>query len=181
MVFTVHVASDLFKEKENISLEFPTRPPMKDLVATCEAAYDIETRSRRGSHPDFPFRVDQFQYHDETTDSWVELFSDAQLTHNGQIFAFQAENDLHSDVEGLVPAPKSIAAWVPGPTPVERCAVPPLDTAARRQAAFTAICARQGSGSKAVTYWGLRSTLDLCQICLATHAVGDMLTACDAD
>ena len=59
--------------------------------------------------------------------------------------------------------------------------MPPLDAAARRQAAFTAICARQGNGSKAVTYWGLRSTLDLCQIRLATHAVGDMLTACDAD
>ena len=183
-------SSDYFSiatDRLHITISCPSLiPPLvtTQFYSACEAVYDIEMRAKRvEGNPDFPFRVQQLHHFEAVSGEWTELYNQIQLANGGQVFAFQPTNALHSDAEGLVPAPRAVATWTPGVggavSTVPRCAVPSLDAASRRDVAFAAICSQ--SGETGITYWGLRQALDLCQITLTTLAIGDILTGADVD
>ncbi|KAJ9451853.1 calmodulin-like protein containing EF hand domain [Diplonema papillatum] len=178
MAFIVHVAADLFHQKENLKFEFPHRPSMPELSRVTESVYDVETRSwRPPDAPDFPFRVQQFQIHN-VMGQWIELINQNQLTHGCQVFAFQPSTTLHRDVMGAIPPPKNTVTWMSsGLEPIERCCVPALTAFERKSWVNFKLVEMEG----AITYWTLRNAMRLCQMELLMLPLGDSFTVTDVD
>ena len=183
MVFTVNVSTDLFQRKDNIAIEFPARPTMSELTTVCELLFDVAMRGNRpASSPDYLFKIQQFQYFDELSGSWTELYNQLQLTDGCQVFAFQPANEGTCDVQAVVPLARKIIPWIPTPgSAIPRCAVPGLEIpfSHRRDFVFHDI-ARQQQG--AITYWALRNSLLLSQIdVLSGSSLNEVFTHFDCD
>eukprot|EP00759_Apiculatamorpha_spiralis_P013177 PhF_6_TR19950/c0_g1_i2/m.29048 len=110
MVFTVHVAADLWGRKTNLSIDYPTHPTLGEFITKIEIIYSEYAESMRILHAPscpvpIPFRVTSIQLYDIERRIWVDMCSSQQLSHNVQAFAFQPECVYHTDVQAPIPAP----------------------------------------------------------------------------
>eukprot|EP01065_Artemidia_motanka_P020139 TRINITY_DN2410_c0_g6_i1.p1 TRINITY_DN2410_c0_g6~~TRINITY_DN2410_c0_g6_i1.p1 ORF type:complete len:587 (+),score=232.56 TRINITY_DN2410_c0_g6_i1:79-1839(+) len=102
MAFVVFVASDIFGQKVNLEIEFPTLPGLGDLSQYIEAAFTAEQNVRRpGSHP---YQVSKLQVVDENTDDWVDVVSPTQLRKYCQVYSFQPHSTRYTEAQGHIPA-----------------------------------------------------------------------------
>jgi hypothetical protein len=123
-MFTVQVAADIFGQKTNFELTFPSRPSLLELTRAAESAFSAEIGIRRADHiPQHSFHVAKFKAYDEDRNKWVDLLSEGQLLDFCQLYAFQPENPWHKETQKEIPA----------------AVKPPTQPAARRTASTAAV------------------------------------------
>ena len=132
-MFTALVASDIFGEKMNLEIGFPSRPSLAELKEETERCYNGEVGARAsrvsagvpaGTPAVPPYCVKRFQLFDEVSQRWASLASSNQLTDYCQLYAFQPPNPWHKEVRAPIPAPiKTKAHLLPlNPTHIESVA-----------------------------------------------------------
>ena len=92
MRFTLLVAADLYGNKVNLELSFPTFPTISEIHRVVETTFAVESSALRpAGHPFVPFKVARFHVFDDRLQGWAELSSPNQLTDYCQIYAFQRD------------------------------------------------------------------------------------------
>eukprot|EP01060_Flectonema_neradi_P015164 TRINITY_DN21843_c0_g1_i1.p1 TRINITY_DN21843_c0_g1~~TRINITY_DN21843_c0_g1_i1.p1 ORF type:complete len:310 (+),score=54.83 TRINITY_DN21843_c0_g1_i1:133-1062(+) len=111
-MFICNVATDIYGKKHNIRLRMPQTPTYEELVRYIECHFDIVVRSTRPEgYLDISFKVKVIKLFDSIMSKWVDLYNAAQLTHGCQLYAFQPENNWHSDMQGALPKAHSVVTW----------------------------------------------------------------------
>ncbi|KAJ9466650.1 hypothetical protein DIPPA_17671 [Diplonema papillatum] len=99
----VFVATDLFGQKVNYELEFPTQPTVAELIRYIEAVFTMDQQARR---PGFaqPYKVAKLNVVDEVSEGWVEVTNQSQLRNYCQVYAFQPHSTQLTESQGHIPA-----------------------------------------------------------------------------
>eukprot|EP00672_Neobodo_designis_P025357 CAMPEP_0174832172 /NCGR_PEP_ID=MMETSP1114-20130205/3531_1 /TAXON_ID=312471 /ORGANISM="Neobodo designis, Strain CCAP 1951/1" /LENGTH=147 /DNA_ID=CAMNT_0016066027 /DNA_START=1 /DNA_END=440 /DNA_ORIENTATION=- len=100
----VQVAADIFGNKLNFELSFPSRPTVSELHRAAETAFSNEIQLRRpaGVQP-HQFRMNKMKVYNEDTGKWVDLRAESQLIDSCQCYAFQVENPWHRETQQEIP------------------------------------------------------------------------------
>eukprot|EP01065_Artemidia_motanka_P006303 TRINITY_DN13100_c0_g1_i1.p1 TRINITY_DN13100_c0_g1~~TRINITY_DN13100_c0_g1_i1.p1 ORF type:complete len:203 (+),score=30.33 TRINITY_DN13100_c0_g1_i1:57-665(+) len=90
MVFTLHVAAELYQRKENLEITFAERPRLGELQARVEQVFQVESNVQRpGGEPLQHVLVRRFEIYDAEKGAWEHLSSCCQLSERCQVYAFQ--------------------------------------------------------------------------------------------
>eukprot|EP00759_Apiculatamorpha_spiralis_P014151 PhF_6_TR20846/c0_g1_i1/m.30029 len=111
-MYTLLVCSDLWGQKENLEVVFPSIPSMAELITHIESVFSYESiRLRPPNIPDSEchFRVTRLQIYDDAVMRWVELTTPSQLHDFDQLYAFQRTSPWHIDVQKDLPPPRAPA------------------------------------------------------------------------
>ncbi|KAG8341102.1 EF hand domain [Trypanosoma vivax] len=104
-MFLVQVAADIFNNKVNFELSFPSRPTIDEVKRAAETAFSNEIALRRPDNvPVHNFHVSRIKMYDEDKDKWTDLLSESQLVDYCQLYAFQPENPWHKESQKEIPA-----------------------------------------------------------------------------
>lgn len=119
-MFIIAVAADIFNNKTNFELSFPSRPSILELTRTSESAFTNEIALRRPETvPQHSFHVAKFKVYDDDRNKWVDLLSEGQLIDGCQLYAFQPENPWHKETPKEIPPavrpPSSVQRYQPQP------------------------------------------------------------------
>eukprot|EP00758_Cryptobia_borreli_P011426 Tbor_TRINITY_DN5654_c2_g1::TRINITY_DN5654_c2_g1_i5::g.9340::m.9340 len=103
-MFIVLVAADIFQNKTNFELAFPSRPSLLELTRQTETAFSNEITIRRPDGvPQHSFHVAKFKAYDEDRNKWVDMISESQLIDYIQLYAFQPANPWHKESPKEIP------------------------------------------------------------------------------
>nr|CCC95779.1 unnamed protein product [Trypanosoma congolense IL3000] len=103
-MFIVQVAADIFNNKVNFELSFPSRPSVSELSRATETAFSNEISIRRPDNvPSHKFHASKIKMYDEDRNKWVDLISEDQLVDYCQLYAFQPENQWHKESQKEIP------------------------------------------------------------------------------
>lgn len=103
-MFIVTVAADIFGEKVNFELSFPSRPVLQELNRTIENVFSTEIANHRPENvPPHSFHISKLRLYDEDNNKWVQLSSESQLSNDCQLYAFQPENAWHKESQNPIP------------------------------------------------------------------------------
>lgn len=103
-MFIIDVAADVFGEKVNFELSFPSRPALDEVNRVIEAAFTTEIENSRPPNvPPHNFRISKLRLYDEDNSKWVQLTSESQLVNDCQLYAFQPENAWHKESQNPIP------------------------------------------------------------------------------
>eukprot|EP01065_Artemidia_motanka_P035761 TRINITY_DN43657_c0_g1_i1.p1 TRINITY_DN43657_c0_g1~~TRINITY_DN43657_c0_g1_i1.p1 ORF type:complete len:750 (+),score=187.05 TRINITY_DN43657_c0_g1_i1:57-2252(+) len=107
MSFTVFAAADLWGNKLNYELSFPSKPSPAEVLQRAAAVFGAESALRRPSTvpPAHAFQIDRLQTFDEVGQRWVDLMSPQQLQEGSQVYVFQKETQYHREQQSKIPAP----------------------------------------------------------------------------
>eukprot|EP00759_Apiculatamorpha_spiralis_P043796 PhF_6_TR40985/c0_g1_i2/m.62081 len=110
---TLFIAAELFSQKLNLEVPFPSIPTLSELTRVTENLFNVEMSFMRPEgHPVYPFRVSKFKLYDDVTLRWLDVVSELQLTHNSQLYAFQVENPYHRESQRELPNPTKPRAYI---------------------------------------------------------------------
>ncbi|CBZ24166.1 calmodulin-like protein containing EF hand domain [Leishmania mexicana MHOM/GT/2001/U1103] len=103
-MFIVQVAADIFGNKLNFELGFPSRPSLQEITRVSENAFSTEiANTRPDSVPQHTFHISKIKVYDEDKSKWVDLLGEGQLTDYCQLYAFQPENPWHKETQKPIP------------------------------------------------------------------------------
>lgn len=103
-MFLVETAADIFGEKVNFELSFPSRPSLQELNRTIESVFSTEIANTRPENvPPHTFHISKIRLYNEETSKWVQLSSESQLSNDCQLYAFQPENSWHKESQNPIP------------------------------------------------------------------------------
>eukprot|EP00755_Sulcionema_specki_P016888 Sspe_Gene.63100::Locus_35864_Transcript_1_1_Confidence_1.000_Length_730::g.63100::m.63100 len=103
----VRVCADLYSDKVNLEFPFTTPPSIPDFCAQCIAVFSAEADLMRPPNsPRIPFQIYRVQVFDDKTCQWAELTSPSQLYDGAQVYVFQPQTSVHSDVSKPLPPPR---------------------------------------------------------------------------
>lgn len=129
-MFVIAVAAEIFGNKTNFELSFPSRPTQSELTRAAETAFSNEISLRRPSEsiPQHSFHVAKFKLYNEDRNDWVDLTSESMLVDSCQLYAFQPSNPWHKESQKEIPPavrpPTTSARFNAQPTPRQQ----PLST-----------------------------------------------------
>nr|6SJQ_A Chain A, Flagellar pocket-related cytoskeletal protein [Trypanosoma brucei] len=104
MAFLVQVAADIFNNKVNFELSFPSRPSISELTRSAETAFSNEISLRRPDNvPSHKFHSSKIKMYDEELNKWVDLIREDQLTDYCQLYVFQPPNEWHKESQKEIP------------------------------------------------------------------------------
>eukprot|EP01063_Lacrimia_lanifica_P040650 TRINITY_DN9301_c0_g5_i1.p2 TRINITY_DN9301_c0_g5~~TRINITY_DN9301_c0_g5_i1.p2 ORF type:complete len:251 (+),score=95.94 TRINITY_DN9301_c0_g5_i1:150-902(+) len=115
--FVVNVAADLYGCKENIAVRFEARPTVVQLKDKAEGLLQTEANVQRPPGANLQHvRVRKMHYWNDYEGAWRALLTCDQLTHQGQVYAFQEES---ADPSGQLPlaSPPRTRISVPAASP----------------------------------------------------------------
>lgn len=116
-MFVVQVAADIFGNKLNFELSFPSRPTVQEITRASEAAFSAEIANTRAENvPPHTFHVAKIKIYDEDKSKWVDLLGEGQLVDYCQLYAFQPENPWHKETQKPIP-PATKPPVAASPTP----------------------------------------------------------------
>ena len=101
MPHIVFVATDVFGQKLNYELEFPTQPSVMELLNHIENVFTAEQNVRKVGMT--PYKVSKLNVVDETTEDWVEVVAQSQLKNYCQVYAFQPHSTQATESQGHIP------------------------------------------------------------------------------
>ncbi|KAK7197006.1 calmodulin-like protein containing EF hand domain [Novymonas esmeraldas] len=129
-MFVVQVAADIFGNKLNFELSFPSRPSVQEITRAAESAFSIEiANTRPESVSPHTFHIAKIKVYDEDKSKWVDLLGEGQLVDYCQLYAFQPENPWHKETQKPIPpATKPPAAAA---TPSRSAAITSAPSASR--------------------------------------------------
>eukprot|EP01062_Namystynia_karyoxenos_P033645 TRINITY_DN24739_c1_g1_i1.p1 TRINITY_DN24739_c1_g1~~TRINITY_DN24739_c1_g1_i1.p1 ORF type:complete len:373 (+),score=86.45 TRINITY_DN24739_c1_g1_i1:84-1121(+) len=183
--FAVRVATDLYGAKHNILIEFSARPTMMDLIAAVEAQYDTLARAiRPPGGPDVVYQVETMQVYDDILQRWVDLYSGAQLSPSSQVFCFQPNSGVHSDVPDVIPEPTRDVSWRCSPGSPPRAVGSPdaAELQVSPQDKLRAVFSALDSGGKGhLLYSDLCGGLERSGMQLTATTAHELFAAADAD
>ncbi|KPI83813.1 putative calmodulin-like protein containing EF hand domain [Leptomonas seymouri] len=121
-MFIVQVAADIFGNKLNFELSFPSRPTVPEITRSAETAFSTEIANTRADNvPPHTFHIAKIKIYDEDKSKWVDLLGEGQLVDYCQLYAFQPENPWHKETQKPIPpATKPPAAATTAPTAPSR-------------------------------------------------------------
>ncbi|CAC9453027.1 calmodulin-like protein containing EF hand domain [Leishmania infantum JPCM5] len=103
-MFIVQVAADIFGNKLNFELGFPSRPSLQEITRVSESAFSTEIANTRPDNvPQHTFHISKIKVYDEDKSKWVDLLGEGQLTDYCQLYAFQPENPWHKETQKPIP------------------------------------------------------------------------------
>ncbi|KAG5510513.1 hypothetical protein JKF63_06810 [Porcisia hertigi] len=113
-MFVVQVAADIFGNKLNFELSFPSRPSLQEIARASESAFSTEIGNTRPENvPPHTFHIAKIKVYDEDKSKWVDLLGEGQLVDYCQLYAFQPENPWHKETQKPIPPatkPPTVAA-----------------------------------------------------------------------
>eukprot|EP01062_Namystynia_karyoxenos_P065907 TRINITY_DN59961_c0_g1_i1.p1 TRINITY_DN59961_c0_g1~~TRINITY_DN59961_c0_g1_i1.p1 ORF type:complete len:242 (+),score=78.22 TRINITY_DN59961_c0_g1_i1:94-726(+) len=117
MTFVVDVSADLYGFKENVHIDFETRPYLGELKAKIESVFQIEaTRQCPAGETPALVRVRAMSIYDDNRGRWDDLLSCDQLFPGCQIYAFQhGSEDRQAEIPASSPPRSRIV--VPSASP----------------------------------------------------------------
>eukprot|EP01062_Namystynia_karyoxenos_P042532 TRINITY_DN3110_c1_g1_i1.p1 TRINITY_DN3110_c1_g1~~TRINITY_DN3110_c1_g1_i1.p1 ORF type:complete len:412 (+),score=116.59 TRINITY_DN3110_c1_g1_i1:103-1338(+) len=120
-MFTLLVCADLYGQKINLEVPFPSVPTINELTRVIEQVYGQEAQQLKPQgFPAIQFQVSRIQIYDDSFLKWVDLISSTQLHEYDQLYVFQPQSAWHVDLQKDLPAPRPPTGVVPpyaGATP----------------------------------------------------------------
>jgi hypothetical protein len=124
MKFTLLIAAQLYAQKVNLELTFPTFPSIGDVIRQIETTFSIESSALRPpGEPFAPFRVDRLQIFDDRLAQWVDLLATNQLVEFGQVYAFQRDAPA-TEVQQQIPPARLPSSRASAGSPTRRGGAP---------------------------------------------------------
>jgi hypothetical protein len=124
MKFTLLIAAQLYAQKVNLELTFPTFPSIGDVIRQIETTFSIESSALRPpGEPFAPFRVDRLQIFDDRLAQWVDLLATNQLVEFGQVYAFQRDAPA-TEVQQQIPPARLPSSRASAGSPTHRSGAP---------------------------------------------------------
>jgi hypothetical protein len=106
-MYTLLVCADLYGEKMNLELTFPTMPTLAELQRKITETYNNEASLRRPQgYPAVEFTIARLQIYDDVMLKWADLVAITQLHEYDQLYAFQPQSPWHIDVQKDLPPPR---------------------------------------------------------------------------
>ncbi|RNF06490.1 calmodulin-like protein containing EF hand domain [Trypanosoma conorhini] len=106
-MYTLLVCADLFGEKCNLELGFPSAPTIAELQRKALEVFEAEANMRRPSgYPVVDFAIVRVQIYDDALLKWVDLVSQTQMHEYDQLYVFQPQSAWHTDVQKDLPPPR---------------------------------------------------------------------------
>jgi len=116
-MYTLLICADLFGEKVNLELTFPTMPTLGELQRKIIDGFNAECNLRRPQgYPVIEFTIARLQIYDDVMLKWSDLVAVTQLHEYDQLYAFQPQSPWHIDVQKDLPPPRPPAQATPGST-----------------------------------------------------------------
>jgi len=114
-MFVILAAAELYGDKHNIEIGFPSNPPMTELIGHIEATFNIETRLMKPKkNKKHRFSLEYIQIFDEVLQRWVDLLSSTQLHEWAQLYVFQPDSERRVDMQMQIPATRPIRSLPSG-------------------------------------------------------------------
>ncbi|EAN77981.1 hypothetical protein, conserved [Trypanosoma brucei brucei TREU927] len=105
-MYPLLVCADLYGEKYNLEVRFPSKPTIEDLQKRIVTVFSTEMDSRRPEgYPEADFSIALVHIYDDKSQQWEKLLSDAQLHEYDQLYVFQPQTRWHMDVQKNLPPP----------------------------------------------------------------------------
>lgn len=106
-MYTLLVCADLYGEKINLELTFPTMPTLAELQRKIVEGFNGEANVRRPQgYPAVEFTIARLQIYDDVMLKWADLVAITQLHEYDQMYAFQPQSPWHIDVQKDLPPPR---------------------------------------------------------------------------
>jgi len=120
------VCADLYGEKVNLEITFPTMPTIGELQRKIVEAFNSEANVKRPQgYPVVEFAIARLQIYDDVMLKWTDLVACTQLHEYDQLYAFQPQSPWHIDVQKDLPPPRPPTALARGgPTTYDAPATP---------------------------------------------------------
>lgn len=110
-MYTLLVCCDLYGEKINLELTFPTMPTIGELQRKITDAFNQESHLKRPQgYPAIEFTIARLQIYDDVLLKWADLVTCTQLHEYDQLYVFQPQSPWHIDVQKDLPPPRPPAA-----------------------------------------------------------------------
>jgi hypothetical protein len=101
------VCADLYGEKINLEITFPTMPTIGELHRKIIETFNAEASVKRPQgYPNVDFAIARLQIYDDVMLKWVDLVACTQLHEYDQLYAFQPQSPWHIDVQKDLPPPR---------------------------------------------------------------------------
>lgn len=101
------VCADLYGEKMNLEITFPTMPTIGELNRKVTEVFNAEAAIKRPQgYPAIDFTVARLQIYDDIVLKWTDLVACTQLHEYDQLYAFQPQSPWHIDVQKDLPPPR---------------------------------------------------------------------------
>eukprot|EP01065_Artemidia_motanka_P007657 TRINITY_DN13829_c0_g1_i1.p1 TRINITY_DN13829_c0_g1~~TRINITY_DN13829_c0_g1_i1.p1 ORF type:complete len:413 (+),score=136.76 TRINITY_DN13829_c0_g1_i1:62-1300(+) len=114
-MFTLLVCADIYGQKVNLEVGFPSVPTINELTRKVEQVYEEESKHMKPQgFPALRFEVSRIQIYDDTFLKWVDLLSSTQLHEYDQLYVFQPQSAWHVDLQKDLPAPRPPTGPAPG-------------------------------------------------------------------
>ncbi|KEG07036.1 calmodulin-like protein containing EF hand domain, partial [Trypanosoma grayi] len=105
-MYTLLVCADLYGEKCNLELSFPSMPTITELQRKTLVVFAAEANLRRPhGYPSMDFTIARIQIYDDALMTWVDLTSPTQLHEYDQLYVFQPQSPWHMDLQKDLPPP----------------------------------------------------------------------------
>lgn len=109
------VCADLYGEKVNLEITFPTMPTIGELQRKVVETFNAEANVKRPQgYPVVEFAIARLQIYDDVMLKWTDLVACTQLHEYDQLYAFQPQSPWHIDVQKDLPPPRPPAALARG-------------------------------------------------------------------
>ena len=108
MAFSLYVGAEIRGKKDNVIVDFPGRPSLRDMTGFIQNALTQECQGH--------VMIDQVRIYDEVLGKWVDLVRDEQLHSGAQVYAFQPDSIEHRDMRGVIPAPRRLGQPTASPS-----------------------------------------------------------------
>lgn len=101
------VCGDLYGEKVNLEITFPTMPTIGELNRKVIETFNSEANLKRPQgYPAVEFSIARLQIYDDVLLKWTDLVACTQLHEYDQLYAFQPQSPWHIDVQKDLPPPR---------------------------------------------------------------------------
>eukprot|EP01060_Flectonema_neradi_P000979 TRINITY_DN10580_c0_g1_i1.p1 TRINITY_DN10580_c0_g1~~TRINITY_DN10580_c0_g1_i1.p1 ORF type:complete len:388 (+),score=65.51 TRINITY_DN10580_c0_g1_i1:64-1164(+) len=108
MAFSLYVGAEIMGKKDNVIVDFPGRPSLREMTNVIQNALSQECRGH--------VMIDQVRIYDEVLGKWVDLVREEQLHSGAQVYAFQPDSYEHRDMRGVIPAPRRLGQPAASPS-----------------------------------------------------------------
>lgn len=106
-MYTLLVCADLYGEKVNLELTFPTMPTIQELQRKVMEVFGYEAQLKRpAGYQPTDFSIARLQVYDDVLLKWGDLVTCTQLHEYDQLYAFQPQSPWHIDVQKDLPPPR---------------------------------------------------------------------------
>jgi len=109
LMYTLLVCADVYGEKVNLEIVFPSMPAMGELRRRVTEVLTWEGEAKRPTnYPRVEFTISRLLVYDDVLLSWEDLVSVTQLHEYDQLYVFQPQSQYHSDEQKDLPPPRAM-------------------------------------------------------------------------